>query len=62
MVLVSSLVFPLADRLREIDAALAECADEARRKGLLAEREIKHALQLDLLAAARPIPRKRAKQ
>lgn len=59
MVIVSSLVFPLLERVREIDAALADCADDAKRKDLLAEREVKHTLLSDLLDAAVTTKRRR---
>ena len=59
MVIISSLVFPLAARLRAIRAELETCTNEGRRKSLLAELEIKQQLQLDLLAAAKPMPRMR---
>jgi len=58
MIVISSLCLPLNTRLKEIDAELATCTDEARLKDLKAEREIKGDLQSRLLAAAYEVPRK----
>lgn len=59
MILISSQVFVLLDRVRAIDAALADCSDETRRKDLLVEREIKHDVLTRLLDAAQVIKRRR---
>lgn len=56
-IMISSVCIPLADRIRDIDAELQTCDDEARRKSLTVEREIKRQVLSDLLAAAQPVPR-----
>jgi hypothetical protein len=61
-IMISSMVFPLLYRVREIDAELTTCTDDAKRRSLLVEREIKHGVLSDLLAAATPVPRRKAKQ
>lgn len=59
MILISSQVFVLLNRVRAIDAALADCLDEAKRKDLLVEREIKHDVLTRLLDAAQVVKRRR---